>query len=930
MAFAPGTRLGPYEIVGPIGAGGMGEVYKARDTRLERTVAVKVLPPALAGDPDFQARFDREAKSISALNHPHICTLFDVGRLRAGGASASQDEEVDFIVMEFLEGETLADRLKKGPLPVDQALDVAGQIADALDKAHRQGIVHRDLKPANVFLVRAVGASGALHCKLLDFGLAKVGVAAASGTIETRLVTSAGTPMQSPGAAAPLTSQGTILGTFQYMAPEQIEGHDADARTDIWAFGCVLYEMLTGKRAFEGKSQASLIASILERQPAPMAELQPMTPPALGRLVRTCLEKNPDNRFHTAHDLWLHLQWIEEGGSAAGLPAPVVAGRRRRDRVMRAGAAIGLAAVAAAGAWWLKPAPATSIIVTRFTHQLPAGQVFTRTGRRTVAVSPDGTKIAYIANSQIYLRQMQELVAQPIRGTDVDPLDLAFSPDGQSLAFIVPATTGGGFEGATLKKISVTGGAAVPLCPAGPSFGVRWQEGRILFSLGDRILAVPETGGTAEVLVKAADGETLAQPQLADHGKALLYTVRAKRPFDDAQIVVQPTGGARRVLIEGGFDGRVLPTGHLIWMRDNTLYAQAIDLASLQLAGGRVPMVEHVRQAVTSGTGQFQVSDDGTLVFAPDLGGATADLVWVDRAGREESTGAPAQSYTYPRLSPDGTQIVAATTEGDADLWIWDLARKIPRKLTSGPDTDLYPVWTPDNRAIVFRSGPSGGQIDLYRRMADGTGTLERVTETAEAETPQMAFPDGRVLVRITASDIAPRGVISILPSAKGAKPEPVFATLPAAQTSAEISPDGHWIAYQSPEGSLRDEVHVRPFPNTDGGHWQVSSGGGDKPVWDRSGRELYFHGVGAAGSRLMRVDVQPWRAGGPFVYGTPELLFDVTKYTLASIGRNYDVSPDGKRFLLIKPAGADNTTSQSLTIVTGWFDELRARAKGK
>jgi eukaryotic-like serine/threonine-protein kinase len=930
MALAPGTRLGPYEIVGPIGAGGMGEVYKARDTRLERTVAVKVLPPTVADDPEFKARLEREARSISALNHPHICTLFDVGEgtvpVREVGLST---QTVSYLVMEFLEGETLADRLRKGPLPVDQAIDLASQIADALDKAHRQGIVHRDLKPANVFLVRAVGASGAAHCKLLDFGLAKMGVATASGVIETRLAASIGATTQLP-ATAPLTSQGTILGTFQYMAPEQIEGHDADARTDIWAFGCVLYEMLTGKRAFEGKSQASLIASILERQPAPMAELQPMTPPALGRLVRTCLEKNPDNRFHTAHDLWLHLQWIEEGGSAAGLPAPIVAGRKRRGRVMWAGAALGLAAVAAAAAWRLKPTPPVTNIITRFSYPLPEGQSFTRVGRRIVAISPDGTKIAYVANNQLYLRQMGELDAQPIRGTDVDPLDPVFAPDGQSIAFFVPSSTGGSLESATLKRIATVGGAPVPLCPAGASYGARWQGDRIVFSLGDRILAVAETGGTPETLLKADAGvtETYAQPQLVGDGKTLLYTLRTSRPFNESQIVVQPIGGARRVLVEGGTDGRIVSTGHLLWVRDSTLFAQAVDLASLKLSGGPVPLVEGVRETNNSGAGQVGISDSGTLVYVPGTTAAASDLVWVDRAGREEPTGAPPKPYVYPRLSPDDTKVAVSTTQGDSDVWIWDFGHKTMTRLTSGPDVDLYVVWTPDGRSVIFRSGQSGGQIDLYRRAANGTGTLERLTQTPEAESPQMALSDGRLLIRSAGTDSAAQGTLLLLPPTPGAKPEKVFATLQAPQTSGEISPDRQWIAYQSAEGSTRDEIHVRPFPDTDAWHSQISSGGGGKPMWARLGRELFYHS--GSPSRLMRVEVQAGRAGGPFVSGTPMPLLDTTKYIMAATGRPFDISHDGQRFLVIKPVGADDTAHQSLTVVTHWFDELRARVKGK
>jgi Tol biopolymer transport system component len=924
MALAAGMRLGPYEVLNAIGAGGMGEVYKARDTRLERTVAIKVLPANLAGDSEFRARFEREAKSISALNHPHICTLYDVGRARVSGTPASQDDEVAFLVLEYLEGETLADRIRKGPLPVEIAIDLASQIADALDKAHRQGIVHRDLKPANVFLVRAAGASGAPHCKLLDFGLAKVGPAGV-GTLETKLAT---TPP--PAQTAPLTAQGTILGTFQYMSPEQIEGQDADARTDIWAFGCVLYEMLTGRRAFEGKSQASLIASILERQPAAIAELQPMTPPALGRLVRTCLEKNPDNRFHTAHDLWLHLQWVEEGGSAAGLPAPVVAGRKRRDRSAFIAGGIALAALAAAAAWWLKPPPVVANVETRFTHTLAEGQAFTRTGRRTIAISPDGSKIAFIADQKIYLRQMNDLEAQPIRGTELDPLDLAFSPDSQSIAFLTPAVAGGALEGGSLRRILVSGGTATTLCPASATFGVRWQGDKIVFSLGDRIMAVPETSGTPETLITApneAAGYTMASPQLVDDGRAVLYTVRTKLSFNEARIVVHPFGGTPRVLIDGGSDGQIVPTGHLLWMRDNRLHAQAINLKTLQLAGGPVPLIEGVRTATATGVGQVGVSDSGTIAFVPGSVATAADLVWLDRAGHEEPTGAPPQAYTYPRISPDGTKVVANTTDGDLDIWIWDFVRRTPTRLTSGPEADSYGVWTPDGRSIVFRSGPSGGLPNIYRRAADGTGSLQRLTNAPASQAPQMVLTDGRILFRSAASDTTAAGPLMIVPLEPGATAEKVFPAQPAPISNAEVSPDGRWIAYQSVEGSSRTEIHVRPFPGVDSGQWQISSSGGTRPFWSRNGRELFYASMTG---KLMRAEVQPTRPGGPFAYGLPAELLDVRKYSPGAIGRGLDISPDGQRFLMVKPVSPVTSTHETLVVVTHWFDELRSRVKGK
>jgi Tol biopolymer transport system component len=917
MALAPGSRLGPYEILGALGAGGMGEVYRARDTRLSRTVAIKVLPPALAADPEFRERFDREARSISALSHPHICTLYDVG----------EDANTSFLVMEHLEGETLADRLKTGPLPVEHVLVIASQIADALDKAHRQGIVHRDLKPANVFLVRDAGVAAAPVCKLLDFGLAKMHAAAAPGSMETRLLTS-----PPPAGQTPLTAQGSLLGTFQYMAPEQVEGQEADARSDLWAFGCVLYEMLTGKRAFEGRSQASLIASILERQPAPMSELQPMTPPALSRVVRTCLEKHPDHRFHTAHDLWLHLQWIEEGGSAAGVPAPVVAGRKRRDRAVFAGAALLVAALAAAGAWALKPAPVVTSVVTRFSVPLPEGQAFTRTGRRVVAISPDGTKLAYIANSQIYLRQMRELEAQPIRGTELDPLDLMFSPDGQSIAFFAPAPSSTALEGASLKRVAITGGRPITLAPAGAPYGSRWQGDRIVYSLGDRILAVPEAGGTPEVLaaVPAGSQERIAHPQVLDDGRALLYSVRPEGTvFNDSQIVVQALpGGARRVLVEGGTDPRVTDTGHLLWVRDDIFMAQPFDLGALQLSGGPVPIVESVRHTPFSGVGQLSLSDTGTLVFVAGAPSIQRELVWVDRDGRETPTGAPPGLYTYPRVSPDGSKVVVNTvSDADNDIKVWDLTRRTMTRLTDGPEFDGYPVWSVDGRSVIFGSGPgSTGPGDLYRRAADGTGTLERLGDTVEREAPQMALPDGRLLVRSMTAD-STRGRLMLWPPAPGSTPTPVFAADVPAQASGEVSPDGRWIAYQSWEGGTRDEIHVRPFPATGEGHWQISSNGGTRPMWSRSGRELFY--VVASPDRLMRVEVQPAGLGQAFTYAPPTPLLDISRYGIGLVGRAFDIAPDGQRFLMVSPIAADDA-AVSITVVAHWIEELKERVRAR
>ena len=909
MPLAPGTRLGPYEIVAAIGAGGMGEVYKARDTRLERTVALKVLPPALADDPEFKARFDREAKSISALNHPHICTLYDVG---------SQDG-THFLVMEHLEGETLAARLSKGPLPADHAIEYAMQIADALDKAHRQGIVHRDLKPANVFLLKDAAAAGPGVCKLLDFGLAKLGAVPSPGTVETKLLTSPPRGNQT----APLTSQGSLLGTFQYMSPEQIEGEEADARTDIWAFGCVLYEMLTGRRAFEGRSQASLIASILDRQPTPMAELQPMTPPALSRLVRTCLEKHPDNRFHTAHDLRLHLQWVSEGGSAAGLPAPVVASRKRHDRLMFGAAGLMLAALVGAGAWFLKPAPVTSNVVARFAMPLGPGQAFTRTGRRVVAISPDGTKIAYIANNQIYLRHMHESEAQPIRGTNVDPLDLTFSPDGQEIAFFVPTALAGPPSSVTLRKTRITGGTPVTLCPAASPHGLRWQGDTLVFGQGHSIAAIAETGGKPRILVSVTQdsGELIGHPQLLNDGRDVLYSVRQRdSTWNDAEIVVQPLdGGARRVLIPGGTDGRVLPSGYLVSWRDDSLWGQAFDERTLRLAGGPVPLEEGVRAAVAAGggtgIGQFSIADNGTLVFVHGTD-ALSTLVWVDRLGKVEPIGAPPHDYQHPRISPaGGLKIAVAATDGDVDIWIWDEGRKTPVKLTSGPDRETYPVWSRDSAHIYYNSNAAGRQ-EVYRRAADGTGGADRLTNTPDTKLPLAMMPDSQGLLVRTVTVETKLAVLSLVDRAL----KPLLKTS-FNQVNGEVSPDGRWILYQSEEGSTVEEVHVRPYPDTDAGHWQISTGGGRMPLWSRSGREILY--VARGPDRLMAVPVTPVAAGAPF--GTPVVLF-AAPYRLTAIGRTFDISPDDKRFVFVRSGDTEANTLPALTVIVHWLDSVKTR----
>ena len=649
-----GARLGPYEILEAIGAGGMGEVYRGRDTRLERTVAIKVLAAGLATDVTSRERFEREAKAISSLNHPNICVLHDIGRDKPSGGDGPA---VDFLVMEFLEGETLSARLMRGPsraartsapptaagpappMTVDEVLAVAIPTAAALDCAHRQGIVHRDLKPGNVMVL----SNGTV--KLLDFGLARLtqpGDADHKDGVGHGMVSLADLSM--PTVSSPLTMKGTVLGTLQYMAPEQLEGKPVDARADIFAFGGMLYEMLTGRRPFEGKSQASLIGAILDHQPPPVTAHQPLSPPILDDIVARCLEKNPDDRWQSARDLKRQLEWVAGHTTSGAMPvaATAVPTSRARGTLAIIGAIIAGATIASAVvAWLLWPVPPTLSIAARFALELPEGQTFTRAGRHLLALSPDGSRLVYVANQQLYLRSMTELDAGPIRGTEKsDPAEPVVSPDGQWVAY---------WAGGEIRKISIGGGTAVSLVAAGVPLGMSWTGDRILIgSVVPRgIVEVPDNGGPATTLVEldAKRAQWAHGPALVQDGKAVIFALRTgASPWDDASIVVHDlASGERRVLVEGGTDARILPTGHLAYVRDGALLAVPFDETRLAVNGTAVPIEHGVTQVATAASGatQWAWSRNGTLAFVP--GGGVNDeraLVWLDRQGRVSRTAA--------------------------------------------------------------------------------------------------------------------------------------------------------------------------------------------------------------------------------------------------------------------------------------------------
>jgi serine/threonine-protein kinase len=892
MAILPGRRLGPYEILSAIGAGGMGEVYKARDTRLDRIVAIKVLPAHLADRAELRERFEREAKTIASLNHPHICTLHDIGH----------QDDIDFLVMEYLEGETLAQRLLKGSLALEQVLQYAIEIADALDKAHRKGITHRDLKPGNVMLTKS-------GTKLLDFGLAKLKQEAAPANL----------PLSDlPTAIDPLTAQGIIVGTLQYMAPEQLEGKEVDARTDIFAFGTVVYEMATGKRAFEGKSQASLIVAILEREPPPMSSLQSMTPPALDRVVKRCLAKDRDDRWQTARDLEVELKWIAEGGSQIVLaPAAVMKGFRalgRRALILSMGIFLLGAAIASLATWILKPSPAPPAQpVSRTVITLPAGQQLAGLEiGSAVALSPDGTHLVYVARQgsmqQLYLRAMDGLESTPIPGTEgaVNPF---FSPDGQWLGF---------FAGGSLKKVLMSGGGALTLGVAFRPGGASWgSHGTIIFgNFTGPLQQISDAGGTPQPLTRFEKGDTTHRwPEFLPGGKALLFAAAPNAiNFTIGQVAVLSVGtGERRNLVQGGMNPRYAPSGHLVYAQGGSLMAMPFDPQRLTVTGAAVPVVETVLQSPASGAAQYSFSTTGSLVYV--LGGvqsAQNKLVWVSRNGAEQPLAAPARAYMVPRLSPDGRRVAVTITERESHIWLYDLPREAWTRLTFEGNANNGAVWTPDGKRIAFGSNKEG-PINLFWQLADGSGGLERLTTSEYLNAPMSWSPDGQLLAYFEVNPTTQRDIWVLRMSDRKAQP---FLRTQFDEAVPQFSPDGRWLAYISNE-SGRFEIYVQSYPGP-GGKWQISTEGGTEPAWNRNGRELFYR----SDDKMMAVEIttQPG-----FAAGTPRMLFEGQYAPAPFPGTNYDVSPDGQRFLMVKPSEQEAATTQ-INVVLNWFEELKRK----
>jgi eukaryotic-like serine/threonine-protein kinase len=880
-----GTRLGAYQIVSLLGAGGMGEVYRARDTRLDRTVAIKVLPERLADRPDLRERFEREARTIASLSHPHICTLHDVGH----------QDGTEFLVMEYLEGETLGQRLKKGPLPLEQVLRYAIEIADALDKAHRKGITHRDLKPGNIMLTR----SGA---KLLDFGLAKLRQASSSEAPLSQL----------PTEKSDVTATGTILGTLQYMAPEQLEGREADARTDIFAFGVVIYEMATGKKAFEGKSQASVIGVIMSSEPAPISSLQPMTPAALDRAVKKCLAKDPDNRWQSAKDLADELEWI-----AGTLEGPKIATQTPQPtkKVWQTPPFIGVAvlavaALAAVAGWYFKPA--APLPVTRTVIALPPDQQLVGITQPAVALSHDGKQLAYVATvnaaqPQLFLRALDGLEARPIPGTDgaVSPF---FSPDDQWLGF---------FQSNAMKKVSVNGGASLSLAGAGAPRGASWNApGFIIFGPESTtaLQRVSDQGGAVQPVTQLQDGEITERfPDVLPGGKGVLFSTLGVG--NGVGVAVQELGtGKRKNVIQNATFPRYAPSGHLLYVQGTTLMAVPFDVDRLEVKGAAVPVAEGISLTTgTTGGAQYAFSSTGTLLYVSGgLAAAQRKLVWVNRNGTEQVLGAAIGDYDNPRISPDGRRVAL---ELESQIWIYDLSRDTLTRLTFEGSINADPGWTPDGKRISFRSNREG-LTDIYWQLADGSGGLERLATNKYTKIPKSWSPDGQLLTFHENNPNTKKDIWVLHLSDHKTEP---FLRTPFNEGAPVFSPDGHWVAYMSDE-SGRFEIYVQPFPGP-GGKWQISTDGGSEPAWNRNGRELFYRN----GKKMMAVDVttQP-----TFSAGKPKVLFE-GDYLSVAIGLTntaYDVSSDGQRFLMVKQVGQAVSSTQ-INVVQNWFEELKRRA---
>ena len=881
MSLTPGTKLGPYEVAAPLGAGGMGEVYRARDTRLDRTVAIKVLPAHFSSDPVRKQRFEREARAISGLNHPNICTLHDVG----------SQNGIDYLVMEFIEGESLAQHLEKGPLPLEQALKVGREIADALDKAHRSGVIHRDLKPGNIMLTK----SGS---KLLDFGLARPATQAAS------LATLSATASQQ----SPATQDGTIVGTFQYMSPEQVEGKELSTRSDIFSLGAVLYEIVTGRRAFEGKSQLSVASAILEKEPAPITAIKPLTPRGLDHVIRRCLAKDPDDRWQTARDVALELNSVAQSESGAEHRAAVSGLRERNLREWSAWSLAGILLLTGAYSF-LRPRDGDLQSQQLLRTSILAPDQSRIPWASDSAISPDGRFLVFSASNPdgkvpLWLRPVDSLTARPLPGTDrgYNPF---WSPDGRWIAFI-------SLSDAKLKKISVEGGSPLDICTVSIGRGGAWgPDGTILFTPGRHLplYSVPATGGTpvpVTQLDKSRQEEAHRWPVFLPDGRHFLFFAFGGDPGGPQNATYVSSLGTteRKLILKNESSAVYAPPGYLLFVRNGFLMAQPFDTKRLELTGSALPIAEDVPMDAFAQRALFSASANGVLSIQPKIG-TLLQPVWKDRSGKFlEAAAEPAMYFPHNlALSPDGRKLALVIIDPQDNVrntWIVDVRGHQKSRLTYGSPSVL-PVWSPDGNQILFTSLGQGGPR-ILKVPATGLGQAEPLLPSDGSDYTQSWSPDGRYIAFLRNESLW------ILPTFGDKKAYRLFESSHSRLvTGAEFSPDVRWLAYQSDETG-RNEVYIMPFPDANR-KIPVSTGGGGEPGWSPDGKELYYL---SAEHTLMSATLQLGKNG---------LQVSSTHPLFKTISATYDVSHDGKRFLVFEES--EKQPPSAITLITNWTSAL-------
>ena len=904
MALTSGTKLGPYEILSPLGAGGMGEVYRAKDTRLDRTVAIKVLPTHLSDDPELKQRMEREAKAISALQHSNICTLYDIG---------TQDG-TDFLVMEYLEGQTLAERLGKGALPLDQVLKIGTEIAQALEKAHQQGIIHRDLKPANIMLTKG-------GTKLMDFGLAKPEMSISSQAVSAFTPSTPTMNLASLTAAVtPLTQKGSIVGTFQYMAPELLQGAEADARSDLFSFGCVLYEMVTGRRAFEGKSQLSVFSAILEKDPEPITVSQPLAPPMLDRVVRACLAKDPADRFQSAHDIAMDLRWVtditlaESKQSAA--PDESAKPAAQFSKSWTAGlAALLLAFVALAGFGGYRWAKSSELPISIHAEIPPPDKfVMDTTGDAggMPVLSPQGDKIAFVAHSGetklLWVRSLSGESAQPLNGT-AGAAHPFWSPDGRYIGF---------FAGGKLMKIAAAGGPAVTITDVPNSRGGSWSANHWI------VFAPSFDGALLKVNVDKTKHSTHRWPWFLPDGKHFIFLATSHTGGDPKQngIYFGSVDSAETHLVIATDSAAQYASGYLLYRVNTALVAQPFDPQKGSLSGTAIPLVNNLRDDVGVWRSIFSVSQNGLLIYqSGSADSAKSHLVLFDRSGKpladydpQEATITDARALLGVRdvrLSPDNKRVAFASGTG---IWTLDLERKTKTRITFDQQVIQEPAWSADGKTVLFsaRVAAGGGNVQIRSKAADGSGAEKTEFATQNNYHHPAWSPDGKYLTYLW-GDGEKMVSLWIVPVAGDAKPTAIVQP-PSPQSdlfSYRVSPDSHWVAYQSDE-SGQVEIYLTTFPEGKG-KWRVSANGGVYPAWAGSGKELFYENLT---DDVFVCTVEP--KGAEIEVGTPQRLFHAAS---PGIGTSFDVSSDGQRLLVNH---SEEETQAPLQLVTNWLAELK------